>query len=520
MRKYNTAAWLQKIEEGIASGPFRPDWESLSQMQVPDWFRREKLGIFIHWGPYSVPAFNNEWYSRNMYIQDSPEFEHHVKTYGPHREFGYKDFIPMLTANNFDPKEWIRLFRDAGAGYIFPVAEHHDGFQMYKSELSAWNAADMGPCRDILRELKKEAQAEGLHFCTSSHRAEHWWFMGHGMEFDSDIRAAVDSGPMEAGVEDSQGDIPDPYDFYQPAMPERDNFDMESEPYPDREYLTDWLIRTVELVDRYQPELLYFDWWVQHKAFEPYLMQFLAYYYNQGVRLGHPTAVCYKHEALAFGSGIVEVERGGFPDIKSFPWQTDTAVAWNSWCYTDSLSYKDSGVIIRTLVDTVSKNGNLLLNIGPKADGTIPEGDRKILSELGAWMRINGEAIRGAGPWRICKEGPGKDRCGSFSEEAGEYTEEDIRFTANHGNLYAFPMKTPKDGVVRIRSLGRKADADRPAYLGHVKNVQLLGEEEPCRFEMNDECMKIFLSESFIKKNKECGSDTVPGCLRISTSGK
>ena len=514
MKKYDTAAWLRHIRQGIEDGPFRPDWDSLSKMQVPDWFRQEKLGIFLHWGLYSVPAFNNEWYSRNMYIQGTPEYEHHIKTFGPQKKFGYKDFIPKLTAEHFDPKEWVRLFREAGAGYVFPVAEHHDGFQMYRSELSSWNSAEMGPHRDIIGELKEAAEAERMHFCTSSHRAEHWWFMGHGMEFDSDVRASMeqvvttpDTVPLDkdssnavsldTGSSDGFDPNPDPREFYQPAMPERDNFDMNSEPAPDEEFLTDWLIRTVELVDRYQPELLYFDWWIQHRAFEPYLKQFLAYYYNLGVRFWRPTAVCYKHDALAFGSGIVEVERGSFPDTKPFPWQTDTAVAWNSWCYTDSLEYKDSGVIIRTLIDVVSRNGNLLLNIGPKADGTIPEGDRKILTELGEWMKVNGEAIRGASPWRISKEGPTEDKDGSFSEEAKNYTEEDLRFTVNHGDLYVFLMKPPKDGVVRIRSLTRKSLQGEASYLGHIRRVDLLGVEkifgQACSFEMTDNEMIVWL---------------------------
>ena len=514
MKKYDTAAWLRHIKEGMEDGPFRPDWDSLSKMQVPDWFRQEKLGIFLHWGLYSVPAFNNEWYSRNMYIQGTPEYEHHIKTYGPQKDFGYKDFIPLLTAEHFDPKEWIRLFREAGAGYIFPVAEHHDGFQMYQSELSSWNAVEMGPRRDIIGELKEAAEAERMHFCTSSHRAEHWWFMGHGMDFDSDVRASMESS-MESSMERSVS-VPDPRDFYRPAMPERDNFDMNSDPAPDEEFLTDWLIRTVELVDRYQPELLYFDWWIQHRAFEPYLKQFLAYYYNLGVRLWKPTAVCYKHEALAFGSGIVEVERGSFPEAKPFPWQTDTAVAWNSWCYTDSLDYKDGGVIIRTLIDVVSRNGNLLLNIGPKADGTIPEGDRKILEEIGAWMKVNGEAIRGARPWRISKEGPTEDKEGSFSEEAKEYTEEDIRFTVNHGNLYAFVMKPPKERTIRIRSLARKSPQGGAQYLGHIKGVDLLGAPrmfgQACSFEVTDAGMTVWLSEEW---SKQVRTD-LPIVLRIT----
>lgn len=170
---------LQKVEEIIAEGPYRPDWDSLAEMELPRWFSKEKLGIFIHWGLYSVPANSNEWYARNMYIKGMPAYEYHVKTYGAQKDFGYKDFIPLFQAEHFQPAQWMKLFSEAGAGYVFPVAEHHDGFQMYKSELSDWNAAVMGPKRDILGELKAEAEKQGIRFCTSSHRAEHWFFMSH-----------------------------------------------------------------------------------------------------------------------------------------------------------------------------------------------------------------------------------------------------------------------------------------------------------------------------------------------------
>ena len=503
MKKYDKAAWLQHIEDGIKSGPFRPDWESLSKMEVPAWFRKEKLGIFIHWGLYSVPAFNNEWYSRNMYIQGTPEFEHHVKTYGPQKDFGYKDFIPLFTAEHFDAGDWVKLFHEAGAGYLFPVAEHHDGFQMYRSELSDWNAAEMGPKRDLLGEWKAAAEREGLHFCTSSHRAEHWWFMGHGMEFDSDVSRAMnrDSAGTEEELKDTEN--PDPFDFYQPAMPERDNNDMVSEPWPDEEYLTDWLIRTVELVDRYQPELLYFDWWIQHKAFEPYLKKFLAYYYNFGVKNYTPVTVCFKHDALAPGAGIAEMERGGFAEAKPFSWQTDTAVAWNSWCYTDSLDYKDTRTIIETLLDCVSKNGNLLLNVGPKADGSIPDGDRKILEELAAWMKVNGEAIRGATCWRFSEEGPTEGKQGFFSEGKLEYTEQDFRFTVVDGKLYVFIMKCPENGVVKIRSLPRTHTAEAPAFLGHFRSMRLLGLDTPVSFEMKDEYLEVSVGAKESGINRE-----------------
>ena len=234
--------YLKEIDRVIAEGPYDADWNSLFQFTVPDWFSKAKFGIFIHWGLYSIAAHNNEWYSRNMYIQDKEEWEYHRKTFGEHTKFGYKDFIQMFQAEKFDPKQWARLFKEAGAKYVFPVAEHHDGFQMYKSEISKYNAFDMGPKRDLLGELREAIEEENLMFCTSSHRAEHWFFMGHGKEFDSDIKE-----PMKRG------------DFYWPAMPEPDPQALQSDPYPSEEFLTDWLLRTCEIIDRYQPSLLYFD---------------------------------------------------------------------------------------------------------------------------------------------------------------------------------------------------------------------------------------------------------------------
>ncbi|MCR5148603.1 MAG: alpha-L-fucosidase [Eubacterium sp.] len=474
-KKYDKEKWLGHIEEGIKAGPFSDNWDSLSEFNSPKWFSRDKFGIFIHYGLYSVPAFNHEWYSRCMYIKDSPEYKHHVETYGPHKDFGYKDFIPLLTAKRFDAAEWIELFKNAGARYICPVAEHHDGFQMYESSLSVWNSYDMGPHRDFLQELKDEAEKQGVRFCTSSHRAEHWWFMGHGKEFESDIK-----DPMELG------------DFYWPAMPEPDNFDMYSKPYPSEEYLDDWLIRTVEIIDKYQPSFLYFDWWIIHEAFKPYLQKLMAYYYNQGVKWGKEVAVCYKHDALSFGTGIVEIERGSFAEAKAYPWQTDTAVARNSWCYTNSLDYKSSFEIIATLIDVVSRNGNLLLNIGPKADGSIPEGDRKILTDLAGWMKINGEAIYGSKPWRKSKEGPTADSDGQFADGKEKvYTSKDMRFTAGHGCIYAFVMKYPEDGNILIRSLGKSENKDEPDFFGIINKVSILGEKDAVGFISDEKGLHI-----------------------------
>src|SRR5256714_11203858 len=176
------------IQQVIASGPFDKNWASLKAYKVPEWYQNAKFGIFIHWGVYSVPAFGNEWYPRNMYVRGTPEFEHHLKTYGPHNKFGYKDFIPMFTAERFDPDAWAELFRHAGARYVVPVAEHHDGFAMYDSAITRWNAARMGPKRDVIGELARAVRERGMTFGVSSHRAEHWWYMNGGAEFDSDVK--------------------------------------------------------------------------------------------------------------------------------------------------------------------------------------------------------------------------------------------------------------------------------------------------------------------------------------------
>lgn len=467
--------YLELVDSVIAEGPYSDDWASLSRAKVPEWFSERKLGIFMHWGLYSVPAAFNEWYSRNMYKQDMDAYEYHIKTFGPQKDFGYKDFIPMFTAEKWDPKDWIKCFKETGAGYIFPVAEHHDGFQMYESDLSEWNAVNMGPKRDIVGVLKEEAEKAGLIFCTSTHRAEHWFFMGHGKEFDSDIK-----DPMKKG------------DFYWPAMPEPDPEDLFSEPYPNEEFLNDWLARTVEIIVKYEPALLYFDWWIQHEAFKPYLKKLMAFYYNMGKKWGRDVMICYKHDAAAFGSGIVEVERGGFAAAKPYHWQTDTAVAHNSWCYTDSLDYKTPEDIIFTLIDVVSKNGNLLLNIGPKADGTLPEGDRHILSELAKWMKVNGEAINGTHVWRRSMEGPTAYEEGQFkTQDLSKYTAGDFRFTTTGDAIYAIAIKASDDGHYDIRSLKNSSDQNVPEFHGIIKNVEVLGSDTKAKWSADDSALHV-----------------------------
>ena len=454
--------YLKQIDQVIAEGKYKDDWDSLSAHALPKWFRDAKFGIFIHWGVYSVPAFGNEWYPRNMYIQGSPEFEHHVKTYGAHKDFGYKDFIPMFKAEKFDAGEWAELFEKAGAKYVVPVAEHHDGFQMYRSELSHWNAAEMGPGRDTLGELCRAFAEKGLVNGASSHRAEHWFFLGHGKEFDSDVKE-----PLVRG------------DIYWPSMPEGDHHDLFSQPAPSEEYLQDWLTRTCEIIDSYRPKLLYFDWWIQHSSAKPYVKKLAAYYYNRASQWGMEVVINYKHDAFLFGTAVPDVERGQFADVKPYIWQTDTAIALNSWGYTENNDYRGARDLICDLVDIVSKNGRLLLNVGPKADGTISEEEAGILREIGKWLKVNGKAIYGTNVWRTYGEGPTKIVEGQFSDGIKKnFTSQDFRFTTGEGLLYVTALGSSEDGCYDIVSLGIQ-DASRQAnFAGIIKDVQVLGCEE------------------------------------------
>lgn len=459
----NRQEYLRTIETVIRKGPYSDQWDSLAGREMPQWMYGGKLGIFVHWGVYSVPAFNNEWYPRNMYMQGSPEFKHHVETWGEHAKFGYKDFIPLFTAPAFDADAWADLFERSGAKYVVPVAEHHDGFQMYQSALSHWNAYEMGPRRDVLGELTEAFRRRGLVSGASSHRVEHWFFMGHGKEFASDVHEPLMQG-----------------DFYWPAMPEGDLQDLFSQPAPTAEYLDDWLLRCCEIVDKYRPKLFYFDWWIQHSAVKPYLQKFAAYYYNRAQEWGETVTISYKHDAFAFGTATVDIERGKFAQSQSFRWQTDTAIARNSWCWTENNTFKSPVSIVRDLADIVSKNGVLLLNVGPKADGTISPEDTAVLLGVGEWLKVNGEAIYDTTVWRKSAEGPTQTPEGQFTDTQDTvFTSEDLRFTARGSNLYAICLHWPEDGNLLIRSLAEQDASRLPVFHGVVCDVEVLGYGKP-----------------------------------------
>lgn len=466
---------IEAINQVIDKGPFQASWTSLQDYQPPSWYHRAKFGIFIHWGVYAVPAFGNEWYSRNMYRQDAPEFQHHIDTYGPQETFGYQDFIPMFQAEKFDPKEWADVIKHSGAQYVIPVAEHHDGFQMYKSQLSKWNAFSMGPKRDVLGELKVAFEEAGLIIGASSHRVEHWFFMSHGKKFNSDIKE-----PLQKG------------DFYWPAQEEADHYDFFSTPTPTKEFLDDWLLRSCELIDGYQPQILYFDWWIQHQSLRPYLQKLAAYYYNRSRDWGKEVVINYKHDAFMFGTAVVDIERGQFSDSQPYLWQTDTAIAKNSWCYTENNQYKQATDILCDLVDIVSKNGRLLLNIGPKADGTIPQEEQAVLAEIGTWLSINGEAIYDAKMWRKFGEGPTQVVEGQFADNKEKrYTSQDVRYTVNGDAIYGIVMKPNQVGEYCFPALGKLDGSVKPHFMGIIQKVTLLGSQQQLSWQQQPQGLRI-----------------------------
>jgi alpha-L-fucosidase len=451
---------------------YKPTWESLKQYHAPQWYMDAKFGIFIHWGVYCVPAFGNEWYPRNMYMQGTPEFEHHVKTYGPHDKFGYKDFIPMFTAEKFDPAAWAELFRKAGARYIMPVAEHHDGFAMYDCRFSKWNSVQMGPKRDVVGELSVAVRAAGMVFGLSSHRAEHWFFMNGGRNFASDVQD------------------PRYEDFYGPAWAYPT--DMKSEwksldwkPRPHAKHLEDWLARTCELVDVYRPQVVWFDWWIEQIVFQPYLQRFAAYYYNRGLEWGKEVAINYKNESFPMQAAVYDIERGQLSGINPHFWQTDTSISKNSWGYVSEQDYKAAGSIVGDLVDIVSKNGTLLLNIGPKADGTIPVPEQDILLDIGQWLAVNGEAIYGTRPWKVYGEGPTQVFEGGFTDtRRADFTGQDFRFTQKEGVLYAIALAWPGEQAVITSLAGTESQ---------VKRVQMLGVDGSLPFTQDQTGLKVKL---------------------------
>jgi alpha-L-fucosidase len=471
-------AILADVERGSQDGRFRADWNSLSQYQVPNWYRDAKFGIFIHWGVYSVPAFGSEWYPRQMYLAGSKENLHQVELYGPLTKFGYKDFVPMFKAQRFDPQAWARLFKESGARYVVPVFEHHDGFQMYDSQLSDWTAAKMGPHRDLMGDLEKEVRTEGLYFGASSHRIEHDWFMDGGRKVASDVndpQYAAFYGPAQIQLQDKveahNSNLAEDWTYVSPA------------------YANDWLARNAEIVQKYHPDIIFFDWWIGQPYIRPYLTKFAAYYYNESAKRGPVGIISFKWVDMQKDSGVLDIERGQLDQSLDRVWQTDTSVSNKSWGYIEHDTFKTPEFIVHQLADIVSKNGNLLLNIGPRSDGTIPDEVQQVLREVGGWLKVNGDAIYGTRPWILYGEGPTKVAAGSFQDTKTEdYTAADFRFTTKGDNLYAIELAWPSGHEAVIHSLTGDALKGR-----QIQAVTLLGSAAALTYKQQPDGLHIEL---------------------------
>jgi alpha-L-fucosidase len=388
----------------------------------------------------------------------------HVKNFGPVDKFGYKDFIPRFTGEKFNADEWAELYRQAGAQFAGPVAEHADGFAMWDSALTQWNAKQMGPKRDIVGEMEKAVRKRGMKFVTTLHHCWLWGWYATPLQ--------------EADVLDPQYE-----DFYGPVLP-LSGFDLYPNPAPNEPFCERWLGKTKEVISKYHPDLLWFD----SKLYiipESYRREMVSYYFNMAAQRAQRVVLTYKQDDLK-GAGLLDLERSRMAAIHPTPWLTDTSIASDSWSYTTNLHYYSAERLVHDLVDIVSKNGCLLLNVAPRPDGTIPQEQRERLLAIGHWLKINGEAIYGSRPWRVFGEGPTKAAQGEFSDlKLKGFTTEDIRFTAgigrfHKGRVYAIVLGLPRSAV-RIHSL-----AGEP-----VAEVRLLGSTQKIQWKQEADALTI-----------------------------
>ena len=445
---------------------YEPTWESLREYkEVPKWLRDGKFGIYTHWGVYSVHAHgeNTTWYSHMMYLEpDSEARRHFEEKFGSLDTVGYKDLIPKFTAENFDADDWAELFEKSGARFAGPVAEHHDGFAMWDTKYSEWNAAEMGPKRDVVGELEKAVKKRDMKFVVAFHHAANWsFFPVWDKSYDTgDPRyAGLYGQPHEEGAPRNQA------------------------------FLDEWYGKIIEVIDKYEPDFIWFDFALDEIP-EGYVKDFLAYYYNHADSRGKEVVVTYKGNDLVPGTAVRDLELGQEPKITYHEWITDSTVDdRGAWGWAEDLVFKSPNRLIDNLVDRVSKNGYLLLNIGPKPDGSIPDEARHTLLAMGEWLKVNGEAIYGTSPWFIAGEGPtnlGEATDIGFNESDIVYTSEDVRFTVKGDHLYATFLDWPGDKAV-IKTLrtahGKEGTAEKlPSLVGKTLTMEWGGDEYTFHF--------------------------------------
>lgn len=462
----------------LAEVTYKPEEQSLSRhIAAPDWFRDAKLGIYFHWGPYTVAAHGNEWYPRWMHFDyDAEAWEGRVKGYhfdlldwhtekfGHPSEFGYHDMIPLFTGEHFDAESWAQLFEDSGARFAGPVAMHHDGFAMWDSKVTPWNAKAKGPKRDITGELATALRKRDIKLITSFHHARH-------------LQRYRGQSPMEAMQR--FGDRKSYHPFWNSHYPWIEGLPTSSEDpvlrllygnMPEEEWLEEfWLATLKEVIDNYQPDIIWFDTWLdQIPASKRY--EFAAYFLNAADKTGQEVMITHKHEDLPPEFSVEDLEKGRRSGMDGAAWLTDDTLSTGSWSYTEDLKLKSSERVIHEFIDIVSKNGQLLLNISPKADGTIPDNQRAVLMDLGGWLKVNGEAIYGTRPWTLYGEGPSQMAKGGHFTKQVTYTAKDIRFTTKEDVMYAITLGTPvEETVIAALSLNNSLLGSQP-----IRSVEAL----------------------------------------------
>jgi alpha-L-fucosidase len=439
----------------ILDGPFAPSMESLRTFQCPEWFRDAKLAFWSHWGPQAVPMYG-DWYARHLYIEGTDQYRHHWRVYGHPSKVGYKDIVPLWKAENFDPEGLMQLFVDAGAKYFVAQAMHHDNFDNFDSAHNRWNSVNIGPRKDILALWKAAAQKHNLPFGVTEHLAASfsWWRFNKG---------ADTTGPY-AGVP-YDGNNPEFEDFY---YANRSELGRDVWLTDDPAFMRHWFDRIKDVIDKYQPDLLYSD---SELPFGEFGMGIVAHLYNTSAALHGRNQAVYNQKNRnpeIYTVGVLDIERSQLNEIAEHPWQTDTSVG--DWFYNVRDVYKTPSQVLETLVDIVSNNGNLVLNIPQKPDGTLDDECTFLLREMARWMQSGeAEGIFGSRPWHKSAEGPSKfTQASHFEEKQVSWTPDDFRFTTRGETLYAYQMKPAEDGTGIIRSLA----TGRAPKVTAVKSLQ------------------------------------------------
>jgi alpha-L-fucosidase len=462
------AAQAQK--QPVSEGPYKPTDESLKQYQYPEWFRDAKFGIWAHWGPQAVPR-QGDWYARRMYEEKDPAYKYHLEHYGHPSEFGYKDIIPLWKAQKWDPDKLMELYKKAGARYFVSMGTHHDNFFLWNSRLNRWNAVNMGPQKDVVGLWQKAAKKLGLKFGVSEHLgASFTWFQAaHSSDTDG----------AKAGITYDGNDLNFQDLYHARALP-GDNDWLTTNPA----FQLEWYRSIKELVDNYQPDLLYSD---SRMPFENVGRTLISHFYNQNITKNNGSLqAVYTCKQPSGGMWVEDLERGVKDTISKFPWQTDTSIG--DWYYRAGQKYKTSTEVIQMLVDIVSKNGNLLINVVQTPEGDLEPDMLKILDEIGIWTSANGEGIYGSRPWIIYGEKPAGEsekKLARFDENFG-YSSRDIRFTTKGDTLFAFCLGKPEEDVI-IRSVGKSMKSiSKP-----IASVSMIGSKEKISWKQKPEALVI-----------------------------